>query len=45
MSEVEILTMMSNVFDFMHRANKSDVINLQSEFKINNVHYTNVEMV
>ena len=37
--------MMSNVFDFIHRTNKSDVINLQSEFKINNAYYPNVEMV
>ncbi len=45
MSKVYILTMMSNAFDFMHQANKSDVINLQSELKINNAYYPNVEMV
>lgn len=36
---------MSNVFDFIHWASKSDVINLQSEFEINNIHHPNVEMV
>jgi hypothetical protein len=36
---------MSNAFDFMHRANKSYVINLQLELKINNAYYPNVEMV
>jgi hypothetical protein len=37
--------MMPNAFDFMHRVNKSDVINLQSELNINNDYYPNVEMV
>jgi len=36
---------MSNAFDFIHRVNKSDVINLQYELKINNAQYPNVEMV
>jgi len=36
---------MSNAFDFMLRANKSDVINLQFELRINNSYYPNVEMV
>lgn len=34
-----------NAFDFMYRASKSDVINLQSELKINNAYYPNIEMV
>jgi len=40
--------MMSDIFDFIHRASKSNLINLmnlQSELKINNDHYPNVEMV
>ena len=37
--------MMSNAFDFIPRKNKSDVINLQSELKINNAQYPNVEMI
>ncbi len=37
--------MMSNAFDFIHQVNKSDVINLQYELKINNAQYPNVEMV
>jgi len=37
--------MISNVFDSIHRKSKSDGINLQFEFKINNTHYPNVGMV
>jgi hypothetical protein len=36
---------MCNVFDFIPRASKSDVINLRYDFKINNARYPNVEMV
>ena len=42
---MEIFTMMSNVFDFMHIANKSDVINLRSELKVITTHYPIVEMI
>ncbi len=37
--------MMSNEFEFIHRANNSDGIYLWSKLKINNAHYPNVEMV
>lgn len=36
---------MSNVFDFIHRESKPNLINLQSELKINNYHYPIVEIV
>jgi hypothetical protein len=39
MPKVEVLTMMYKVFDFVHRKSKSNVINLQSEYEINNAHY------
>jgi hypothetical protein len=45
MPKVEILVMMSNVFDFIHWTSEYNIINLQSEFKIKNAHYPNVEMV
>jgi len=35
--------MISYAFDFVYRASKSDVINLRSEFKINDAHYPNPE--
>ena len=38
MFKVQILTMMSNVLDFIHQASKSGVINLQFEFDINNAY-------
>ena len=36
---------MSNVFNFIHRASKPNIINLQSELKTNNDHYPNVGIV
>jgi len=40
-----ILTMTPNVFGFLHRESKSDVINLRSEFKINDAYYPNLKTV
>jgi len=37
--------MMSNAFDIMHRANKSNIINLLGELKINNANYPNLEVI
>jgi len=36
---------MSGVFGFIHCTNNPNVIDLQSELKINNAYYPNVEMV
>lgn len=36
---------MSNVFDFIHRANKFDVINFRYEFKIKDFHNPDAETV